>query len=311
MKLFLKKLAVFFGITAVLYVLFSLLLLPQLLKATNGPNVQEQLDMSFDNAAKAKDCQMLVLGNSRLYCGINPDAFSLKTYNFSHNNDSYNQLYYKLKWILDKGVRPQIVMLGVDYFQFSIFSDSRNYAYVPLLGKEYLKDYPKKNYFFQNELVLLNPSTVRNMVKGPNYYQWLKPNGQYVRTGIPKETDYIKRNIKRKKVQEKYLDKILEECKNRGIQVFMVMAPMREKERNQYKKEALVEFNKYLNNHLGNGVVYLDYSNDTTYQMNDFIDFSHLNQKSATRFSKSLDRDIMSYIAQHPSLTVKKDMAAQ
>lgn len=295
MKLFLKKLGIFLAISSIIYIVFSLLVLPQLLKATNGPNVQEQLDMSFSNAAKS-NCELLILGNSRLYCGINPDAFSHKTYNFSHNNDSYNQLYYKLIWLLNKGITPKYIILGVDYFQFSIFSDSRNYAYGPILGAEYLKDYGKKNYVLQDELVLLQPSTVRNLVKGPNYYQWLKPNGQYVRTGTPKETDFIKRNPERKELQVRYFKRILDVCMQKNIKVFMVMPPMRDIERNEYSEAQKTDFDEFIRSYTNQNVVYLNYSTDSTYKMNDFIDFSHLNQQSATRFSRELNKQILQYI---------------
>jgi hypothetical protein len=310
MKRFLLGLLVFFSLSAVFYVAFNLLLLPKLLVATNGPNIEDQLNMSFANAAKS-DAKILILGNSREYCGVNPDKFSIKAYNFSHNNDSYNQLYYKLMWILDKGVKPQCIVLGIDYFQFSIFSDMRNYAYGPLLGKDYLADYKKKkNYKLDHYKSFLKPEKVRKLVKGPNYMQSLKANGQYVRNGVPDEADFLKRNPERKEIQVKYFEKILAECKAQNIKVFLCMMPLRPAEIQQYKPEDLADFNRFVGQHLNENVVYLDYSRDTSFKMEDYIDFSHINQKAADRFSLMLDRDIFSHTAPAYSANTTTDTLA-
>jgi hypothetical protein len=298
MKRFLTSLAVFFSIAALSYALFSFFILPKLLEATNGPNIKDQLTTSFANAKKS-NCQLLILGNSRHYCGINPDKFSIKSYNFSHNNDSYNQLYWKLHWLLENGVKPEFVILSVDYFQFSIFSGTRNYAYGPLLGAGYLSDYPKRNYVFEYYKSLLKPEKVRKLVKGPNYMQALKPNGQYVRNGVPSDSDFIKRDPNRKEIQVRYFEKTLELCKQRNIKVFMVMAPLRDIEIKQYEKGRIPEFERFIEKYVGPNVYYLDYSKDPSFKMADFIDFSHLNQKAADRFSLKLNDTLMKIAGRH------------
>ena len=57
-------------------------------------------------------------------------------------------MYYKLQYLLDNGCKVDTLVIGTDYFQFSVFSDSRNYVYDGLLGNDYLRDY---NHFFLNE----------------------------------------------------------------------------------------------------------------------------------------------------------------
>ena len=62
----------------------------------NGASTAEQINMSFENAV-SEEYNCYFLGNSRIYRDINPDVFTtVKSYNFAHDNDSYNQMYYKL-----------------------------------------------------------------------------------------------------------------------------------------------------------------------------------------------------------------------
>ena len=112
-----------------------------------GPNTRNQIEMSFKNALSS-EASCWFLGNSRIY-RINPDMIENgHWYNFAHDNDSYNQMYYKLQYLLDNGCKVDTLVIGTDYFQFSVFSDSRNYVYDGLLGNDYLRDY---NHFFLNE----------------------------------------------------------------------------------------------------------------------------------------------------------------
>lgn len=77
-----------------------------------GPNTAEQIKMSFENSVKVEyDCYFL--GNSRVYRGINPDKItSVNSYNFAHNNDSYNQMYYKLLYLLNAGKQIDCLIIG-------------------------------------------------------------------------------------------------------------------------------------------------------------------------------------------------------
>ena len=82
--------------------------------------------------------------NSHASFGVDPSVFKSRVYNFSHVNDSYNQCFYKLDYLDRKDKLPKVVILIIDYFQFGVFSDSRNYAYQNYFPAEYLSDYPKK-----------------------------------------------------------------------------------------------------------------------------------------------------------------------
>lgn len=291
MRIFLRKVTIFFALAAFLYVSFTIFLLPVVLRWAYGPNIKEQLNTSFKNA-ELRQYEVLILGNSRLYCGVNPDKFTQPTFNLAHNNDTYNQMYYKLKWVLNKGKKLNAVIVGVDYFQFSIFTDTRNYAYGPLLGSDYLADYPPYKYMLTHYKELIKPYKLRTLIKDPIYKHDLKPNGQFVRLGEPDPNDFIKRNFSRLPIQEKYFQKILDECKAQGIKVYLVMPPLRDVELAQYDPAQVEEFKRFISTFLNEQVVYLDYSTDANFTINDFIDFSHLGPEGADKFSRDVSERI-------------------
>ena len=100
MKKFLFKTFLVF-LPIFIYFIFAINLFPYLLKHFGKISTQDQLEISFNNVLQKK-FDLLMLGNSRIYRGLNPDKFSIDSYNFSHDNDSYNQLYYKLKYHIKK-----------------------------------------------------------------------------------------------------------------------------------------------------------------------------------------------------------------
>jgi hypothetical protein len=292
MKEFILKTVKFGVFPALFYVIFCLFAVPKLLEFKMGPNIKQQVQFSFTKA-KERDFQQVVLGNSRMFCGINPDQFSEKTFNFSHNNDSYNQLYYKLLFLEKNQKKVNSVILGVDYFQFGIFADTRNYVYEDFLDADYLKDYKKKNYKLWYYVDLLHPSKIRKLVLDEKEKHGLKDNGQYVRLGEPEKDGFEKRQFKIDPRQLNYYNKILNYCKAKNIVVYLVMPPLRDVEYKLYTNAELRQFDAIISKSVDNkSVFYFDFSRSTNFQMDDFIDFTHLNQNAADRFSKELNKKI-------------------
>lgn len=293
MRRFLKQVSIFLGLSAVFYVVFCLFALPVLFEWRMGINIEQQLEKSFSYAG-SRQYDLAVMGNSRMFCGVNPDKLEIPSYNFSHNNDSYNQAYWKLQWLKAHDKRIKYLVLGVDYFQFGIFTDSRNYAYFQFLDKAYQNDYPKRNYRLQYYKDLLRPQKIRSLFKKEVEDRHdVKPNGQYIRFGTPKEGAFIRRDKKVKQIQVDYFNRILAECKKEGIQVFLVMPPLREAEMKNYTQKEVADFDAKMKALVSEGhVAYFNFSRDPHFKWNDFIDFTHLSQQAADRFSAQLNDSI-------------------
>lgn len=283
-----------------IYIILYLFVLPGLIEKTEGPSTEAQIVSSFNNA-KSKNYEILIIGNSGLYRGIDPDCFSLSSYNFSHDNDSFNQIYYKLKYLENNNKRFKYIILGVSYFQFSFISDTRNYVYGELLDKEYLKDYDEA-YFFDNFLKkynLLDNSRwifIKNLFAERKFTSYLKDNGQYVRPGVASANDKYYYSIRRLPVQVKYFELILDFCKRKNIKVFICMLPTRENALINYTEEEMREYDSFISSYTDGNIHYLNYSRQKGWGLSDYTDITHFNENAAKRFSRLLSNDMLDII---------------
>ncbi|PKP46456.1 MAG: hypothetical protein CVT95_06985 [Bacteroidetes bacterium HGW-Bacteroidetes-12] len=293
MKKFLKNIFKFL-LPPFIYSIIAMIVMPDLLSIVNGPSTKQQINYSFKNAI-SKDYELLISGNSRTYRGLNPNIFSLNTFNFSHDNDSYNQIYYKLNYLLERNKKFNYLILGVDYFQFSFKSDTRNYVYGDLLGNEYMNDFDNSNILLEKVKYLLdnvNPKKLLSLKLKKNK-PFLRENGQYIKHGVASENDSIKRDINLLDFQVSYFKKIINLCKSKNIKVFIVMLPTRQNELDSYTEIELNEFNSFIKENIDNkNEYYLNYSKIKNFTVNDYTDLTHFNESSANRFSRMLDKDL-------------------
>lgn len=184
----------------------------------------------------------------------------------------------------------------MDYFQFSIKSDTRNYVYADYFENEYLKDYEnqdifkkKVEYYWSNA----DPKKLLSMfpkVKKPI----LRENGQLAMFGYSKESDKIERNIKRRDFQVGYFEKILKLCKDHQIKVVVLTLPTRANELKSYNENQLSEFSAFINKYIDtNNVFYLNYSFSEEFKTVDYADATHFNEPGANHFSKKLNQDLI------------------
>lgn len=294
MKQFLINILLFAS-PAIVYSIIAILFMPYLISLANGPSTKQQITYSFNNAAKMH-YELLILGNSRTYRGLNPNLFSYTALNFSHDNDSYNQIYYKLKYLIDMKKNIKYLILGVDYFQFSFKSDTRNYIYADYLGSDYMKDF-KRNRIFLNkvEYYLGNINPRKILLLSPKENKpFLRNRGQYIVPGLARENDTITRSINRLEFQVKYFEKTLKLCKQKNIKVFIVNLPTRQNELNSYTATEIQDFDIFINKYLiEKHIYYLNFSKLKGFTTKDYTDITHFNEKAANRFTEILNKEII------------------
>lgn len=277
------------------------------LKKMYGPSTEQQITRSFYNALN-RDYNCLILGNSRIYRGINPDRFPFATYNFAHDNDSFNQCYYKLRYLQNNNKHLTYLILGVDYFELSFISDSRNYVYNQYFDADYHNDYPRpkllvfddkqfstfiSRHYSHSLWMILYGYLTKDYKQG-----YLKDNGQYLVKGVAKESDSVKRIYARLPVQEKYLDRILANAYDNNIIVFLLMPPARENELRNYPESVKNEFNEMFRKKASRyGFYYLNYSDSNNFTITDFQDITHLNISGADKFSDILGKDMVNILS--------------
>jgi hypothetical protein len=270
----------------------------------NGASTADQINMSFKNAISDKyNCYFL--GNSRIYRDINPELFTtVKSYNFAHDNDSYNQMYYKFLYLLDHDEQIDYLIIGTDYFQFSFLSDTRNYIYSRLFPEEYLADYENTSWLESKEAYYTRLwtnkqnailSCIQYILKRPEpeKINYQKENGQYVVNGEADPNARIDRDYSILDVQYDYFIKIIELCEKENIQLFVIMPPLWEGETESHSAQERREFNNMINDALSRTNYrdnYINYSEEmglSSYQ--DFIDVTHLKPAAADTFSQYIN----------------------
>ena len=269
-----------------------------------GASTEQQIDTSFNNAVTG-DYNCYFLGNSRIYRGINPEKLSaVCAYNFAHDNDSYNQMYYKLVYLLEHEKSIEYLIIGTDYFQFSLFSKSRNYAYNKWLSKEYVADYGQYNWITQTEERLFSlwnnkqnalSSCIRFIqgVKEPENKNYQRQNGQYVVYGNANKSETIVRNYDIRDIQYQYFKKIISLCEEWGIKLYIIMPPLREGELVGHSSLERDEFDVMIEKELKNTPYagnYINYSRENgLLPYTEFIDITHLNPLAANKYSEYLN----------------------
>ena len=278
-----------------------------------GLNTEEQLRMQFENAV-GKRYSCLILGNSRTYRGINPEYLNMPAYNFSHDNDSYNQIYWKLVYLEQMGVTFDTLILGTDYFMFSFLSDTRNEYYGELLPEGYMQDYSdsvsvidkdatswheRLNEDFNAYIVrrFQQPLTYLFFEGSPEQYAkpYLKSNGQYVDpVHFAQESDKTNRDGKRLEIQMEYFEKVLNYCKEKEILVVVVIPPTRDAELESYDQKLLQECDSYLKEVTQkHQVPLLNYAYEDAYKSYKlYTDITHLTPAAADMWTQRLYADL-------------------
>jgi hypothetical protein len=292
MNLFLKKVIVFLILT----LLFSLVISLKTKSKIHGLNTSQQIEFQF-NQIQSENYKTVILGNSRLYRGINPKNFKLPTFNFTHDNDNFNVIYYKLLCVLKYQKDVETIILGIDYFQFSFLSDTRNHTYNKFLDKKYSNDFSVfSNLKSKIKFLFVNPEsfikTNYNTLNEWGYYE-ISPDKSY----DPKKPHGISRISDRIDIQEKYFKKILKLISSKNIRLILIMPPTQKEEINFYSNEEIYEFNSFINKEVKEfNHIYLNLSLLEGFTKKDFYDLTHLNNLGTDKFSLIIEKKIDSII---------------
>lgn len=298
MKQFLIKILIFSFAALCIYVPTVLYVLPSALEHIYGPSTKRQITQSFNDIQK-KEYDLIVLGNSGPYRGINPDSLKIPAYNFAHDNDSYNQMYYKLLWMERNKIKFNAVLVSVDYFQFNIFSGTRNYVYNSYFENEYQEDYPSFTAnldVFLNRTQILDISRLQFLLKffePKKTERFMKANGQYIKPSKAKVTDDHIYSMERLPVQENYFRLIIDYCTKNDIEVVICMLPKRKNILRHFEKDKVDEFNNYINTFTNEKIHYLNYAAQEGWTVDDYTDRIHFNENAANKFSKILNEDML------------------
>lgn len=265
-----------------------------------GPTTKQQIDKQFADLTSQRDSiECIYLGSSKFYHGINPNLVTPCGYNFAHDNDSYNQIYYKLLYVYERCPKLRRVVVCFDYVSFCVFSETRNYVYHRYFPDEYSSDYTKNfynNYIYPYLIGTKNLPKIVLSIMDNNRPQppFLTNKGQYITYEKAREDDYVKYCTSIYDIQISYFNKIVRFCNDHHLECVVVGMPNRDGEYWNYDKVFIAKMDDIISNAQEDySFTYLNYIRDKELlDINLFSDVSHFSKYGADVFSRKLNVDI-------------------
>lgn len=251
--------------------------------------------------------EVLILGNSHTFYGLNPAYFDKPTFNLSN----ISQTLYFDKLLFDKHIdkfkKLKYVILNVEYFSLGVLnnsseSDWRKYYYemymdldVPIIEKtdinRYLLSSPRgfnanvkliQRYFTDGTIIDCNDSGF-----GINYTKEKIKIKDIYENALVRVKGHENKNINFTE-NTMILQKMINKCNSLGIKVIIVTMPVSKpyaKDVNQKKLAKIVKTCLLLENKNAN-VHYINLFNDSRFTNEDFYDADHLHTDGARKCSK-------------------------
>lgn len=257
----------------------------------------------------------LILGNSHLYFGLNPEFFSEPALNLANVSQDFKYDFYILKIALEKirGVQFVIVPISTSSLYNNLETGKdfwRKYNYRIYMGYQ---DYPLAEWFepashsviisSQNKLGLLQRT--RFFLSGSSAFRDWTEDGwgmayrdtatesKLAASGIQAAARHQRSNTL-DDVAISNLKGLAELCRSKGIKLLVVTPPAFDSYR-QLIDGARLETMASVGAELsagGSDVKYVSYFSDAHFGPEDYYDADHLNHQGAEKFSRIIDEAI-------------------
>lgn len=257
----------------------------------------------------ADSIEMLILGSSHAYYGINPLYLKAKSYNLANISQPYRYDYYLLTHYARHYQRLHTVILPVSYFSFFLkgFEEEEwqgNINYKIYMECPYYPDISKYNLELSNLEVFrgklqkaINGEPPRNCSAlgwGNDYTSdtkkdnWEDTAPLAVAHHTATYRKYIGENIR-------HFEQIALFCKEHDIRLILVTTPTRPAYHNLLDTKQLTEMYEIIDSVKQRyNLTYKDYLKDPRFTAEDFWDSDHLSDIGAEKFTRLLQTDISS-----------------
>ena len=269
------------------------------------------------------NAEMIICGSSRGYDHYNPDILNAETgyscYNISINGSRLEVQVPVLEWYLSKNRPPRVLIQNIDLFagEFDpvIFQP---YKFVPYLRNNALyqglkaldQNWLLHRYVPCTNLIYFNKDMQKILMK--DLYLSYKNKGDYLIKGYHPtslkfpdeyEKDYFREHpngirYTLSQIYKDYLMKLIQLCRDRQIQLILVMSPEYEKLTPlEIDKQDIIDF--YVRESQANGIRFLDFTGSEICRDKAlFYNFTHMNADGADRFSRELGEELMKVLAE-------------
>lgn len=282
-------------------------------------------DYSYKNQwmeMNSKNIDVLCLGPSTVYYGINPYFFTKRAFNASHVSQSINYDRFIFSKFFNRMDSLKYLILDIDYWSpFSSLETgdewwrAKNYAIY--YGSDYHNGELKYNY----ELAVHKIGTFKTAFKGLettlgvteysninvnklgfglNYSSKNKrrdwDNGKL---NALRQNDWIKKQIPLHLIERNrlFIDEIIKKCKEKGVKVLLITSPTYTTFRENLDTNYLKIKNDFCRSFVieTNNIAFADFSNDVRFVEEDFFDAYHLNEIGARKLTTIINNKLSNW----------------
>jgi hypothetical protein len=258
----------------------------------------------------ASDVNMLILGSSHTYYGINPEYLDCKSFNLANPTQIYKYDYYLLAHYAEKYKNLNTIIIPISYFSFfSTPHEKRDDYSNYLMNYHIYMDYPCNNWapkynieayyptIFQGKIISFLQGKVRNCSDlgfGTDFALKNKVKNAEVNTAISEVELHTRKDRQYLDYHLKYLIDIIQFCKKRSIKLVLITTPKSKFYYNlidntEQQKETYQIIEKLKNKYK---LPYYNYLKDSRFVSDDFYDADHLSDVGAMKFTKILNEDL-------------------
>ncbi len=249
--------------------------------------------------------EVLVLGSSHTYYGINPDYFTLNTFNSAHVSQTVDFDYFILNKFIEDLSSLKVVIIPISYF--SLFSrleegleayraknytiyygykDSNALNYFEVSSGQILKKIKRiiKYSFFGIDATISKKGFGLSKLKK-------EPIDYFIKDGKIAATRHSKGKWENVVKNKKNIEKIIMLCQKKQIKVIFVTLPAYRSYRENIDDERLLYTTNYLNkvSKTYNNVTYYNFLADARFVVDDYMNADHFNSNGAKKLSKIIN----------------------
>ena len=255
-----------------------------------------------------KQNKYIVLGHSHSGCSIN-DKLVDSLVNLSSSGESYFYSYYKLRKMIE--YNPNIETVLLEFSNNNISEQMDDWLFGRNMKSNYLKyshivDYYGKYFLFKEKPNLFLRSFINNVLTKTNDLINMNKNynnllgghievNKNITDSLLNNNLYLKRNYEfnfnnKSNYSIKYIKKIIDYCDEKEINLILMRSPLHENYKGLENEDMFLLEQKQLSN---DKVSFLDFSK-FPFENIEFVDYQHLNEKGANKFSNWLSSFIKS-----------------
>ena len=274
-----------------------------LMKSTN--------DYSYKNnylEKNSNELEVLVLGSSHGFRGVDPECFSYKTFNAAYVSQSlkYDALIFQK--FQDNFHSLKALILPISYHSlFTDLEDGREAwrvgYYNMFYGTEQYKSFldrfglftlPSKRVLKHIKYFLLKRDKLSMSESGFGNQSSKNRGSDLKALGLRVAKRHSVKNFEKGLANLELLYRVLQECQKRGVKVHLFTPPAWQSYRDNINEEQLLEMEKRIKFLLGifPEVRYKNYFSDARFLVEDFRDADHLNLIGAKKLSLLLNQNL-------------------